>query len=172
MEAKKVKLPVIAGKQAVENRVMKNRWMAEAALAGVTWTIEQRPESGGKAPRLVPSRPVLIPTKEGGFTQVRSVALFTRTSKMACASFSLPASTLATHGTCPASNQRPLGDKDYVCYGCYATKGNYILYPALAVYQLARRAWVEQQVAAGTFAVNMAEEIGRASCRERVCTTV
>jgi len=106
--------------------------------------------------------------------------LFTRTAKMTCYSFSLPAGPIPSGGTCPlsrAQNTAPLarrddavaeqfdsmppggGDPVYICDGCYAGKGNYVKYPLTAIRQSIRLAWTQAALRAGTFASEMIRAI-------------
>lgn len=74
-----------------------------------------------------------------------SISLFTRTSKMGCFSFNLPAGPPELHGTCPSStlafatytprkmlsrydrrtDRQLLDPAAFICNGCYALKGQY-----------------------------------------------
>lgn len=94
-------------------------------------------------------------------TPIRSVIVFTATSKMSCPSFSLPAGPIREGGTCmasgfeastmvrPSRGDRPGGSRQdprgnhFVCDLCYATAGNYF-YPNVAIAQAARMAWCQR----------------------------
>lgn len=81
-------------------------------------------------------------TKKPKIGKIEHIPIFTATSKMACPSFSLPAGTKG--GSCPAS---ALGEKepDFICYGCYATSGNYHYFNVKAP-QMIRLEWVRRMI--------------------------
>jgi len=71
-----------------------------------------------------------------------SVSLFTLTSKVRCASISLPAGPPGLDGTCAAS---ALGEElGFLCWGCYALRNNYT-YGSTQLGQLTRLAWLSRQ---------------------------
>jgi hypothetical protein len=100
-----------------------------------------------------------------------SFPLFTYTSKMNAASFSLPAGLGDYHGTCPAANQRlieqhhlatPLVDPStvtrkrptglphrFVCSVCYGGAGRYSWARYVHISQHARKIWVMKLIADG-----------------------
>ena len=120
----------------------------------------------------------------------RFARLFTFTSKMSCASFSIPAGP-QNHGTCPASRPQaveregsytefhpPLADMakykgsetgnpaTYVCDVCYAGKGNYALRANVSLTQMARLRWMTKTMRSESFARRMSEGIGSLFDRE------
>jgi hypothetical protein len=106
-----------------------------------------------------------------GAKTLDSFPLFTYTSKMNAASFSLPAGLGDYHGTCPASNQRmieesnlamPLVDPGtlnrrrreglpyaFTCSVCYAAGGRYSWAKYIHISQMARKFWVQKLLAEG-----------------------
>jgi hypothetical protein len=106
-----------------------------------------------------------------GAKDLDSFPLFTYTSKMNAASFSLPAGLGDNHGTCPASNQRlieqhhlamPLIDPatisrkrphglpySFTCSICYAAGGRYGWAKYIHISQHARKIWVMKLIAEG-----------------------
>jgi hypothetical protein len=109
----------------------------------------------------------------------RFARLFTFTSKMSCASFSIPAGPAGPtkHGTCPAATPEavegegsyeefhpPLsempGGAKYVCTLCYAGKAQYALRANVSLTQMARLEWLKKTLANGTFVRKMSEAIG------------
>jgi hypothetical protein len=113
-------------------------------------TLELRPMRGGRvsAPVLVLDPPLVVSGKEIG-----KIKLFTATTKMRCPSFSLPAGPPREGGTCPAASTAPGAGlaSSFVCYGCYATTGNYVL-PSVQAIQRVRAAWVVSMLRARTLA--------------------
>jgi hypothetical protein len=95
-----------------------------------------------------------------GAKPLPSFALFTFTTKMSCASFSLPAGLHEYGGTCPASDPRfaqrygispgvdPETEKpyDHICSICYAGKGRYKIGMYIHIGQEAHRIWVRRLV--------------------------
>ncbi len=74
---------------------------------------------------------------------IQTCGTLSQTSKMACASFGLPTSTCKVGGklrNIPGS----------ACYGCYADRGFYALYPTVAQSQQTRLALLEQALADDT----------------------
>lgn len=69
----------------------------------------------------------IAPTIQYAGVTITKFSLFTKTSKMRCASFSLPAGPPKLGGTCVHSNVKKLvADPDmFICYSCYASSGNY-----------------------------------------------
>jgi len=104
------------------------------------------------------------------------LSILTWTSKMSCASFSLPAGVPGlAHGTCAAAS-KPAVMKDgsyldyhasvadlkplkYVCEICYAAKGNYQMWPSVSVGQLGRMYWLQYALFDGSFVRDMTESI-------------
>lgn len=117
-------------------------------------TLELRPMRAGRvaAPVLVLNPPLVVSGKEIG-----RIKLFTATTKMRCPSFSLPAGPPRAGGTCPAAATAPgVGlASSFVCYGCYATTGNYVL-PSVQAIQRVRAGWVVQMLRSGTLAEALA----------------
>lgn len=115
-------------------------------------------------------------TTEGVMKPFRKASLFTFTSKMSCASFSLPAGP-TKHGTCPASkpasieaegsytdfspplSETPSGEK-FICDLCYAGKNNYLRHTTVSIGQMAKLQWVKNAIRNRTFARQMIEAIG------------
>ena len=87
--------------------------------------------------------------------------IFAKPSKMACLSFSLPAGPIDGFGTCPASGYSLQGP-EFICNGCYALSGLYMVFPNVALKQQILRAWAEKSVARGTFADEMSACIDHA----------
>ncbi len=129
------------------------------------------------------------PIEIGGYSPRAGVPLLTYTSKMSCASFSMPAGHPDQYlGTCPAQGERevqrvgfykqfvapehhlenrpidPVLKKprplDYVCDYCYAAKGNYWR-PNVSVCQAIKRIWVEKTLKSKTFALRMYDAINK-----------
>ena len=110
----------------------------------------------------------------------KRTSLFTQTSKMAAASFSLPAGAPGeVLGTCPAAAEgvpRESG-ATYICDGCYAKSNNYTRYSSTQISQLVRLDWVRKQLADETmeslakkpskFATHMADAITRYHAKPR-----
>lgn len=98
---------------------------------------------------------VLPPLQLAGTTSdIGRARLFTSTTKMRCASFSLPAGPPKIGGTCPAAAKGKPGDAGFVCFGCYATAGNYLL-PSVQASQRVRLAWVRRALDEGAFVDEM-----------------
>ena len=131
-------------------------WMSRAAIDLVFEQTTALDESINKTykvvvtegPRLVLSPTLLSATGKGTPIKIRSVCLFTQTSKMAALSFSLPAGPISVGGSCPSS-KAPIGQEhDWICNGCYAAGGSYgNLQPQAA--QQARYEWVKRSLAVG-----------------------
>jgi len=84
----------------------------------------------------------------------RRASVFTVTSKMRCASYSLAVGPRELGGTCIHSSGGgglvKVPDL-FICYGCYASDGNYN-YPAMHLTQMVRAEWTRRTVKDGTFA--------------------
>lgn len=120
----------------------------------LTAVVGERGRVGGalqiKEPTIVVEPAVRISVSAGKFS-LGAAKMFTRTTKMRCASFSLPAGTPQIGGSCSAAAAAKKHDgKRWVCDGCYATGNNYY-YPAVQMSQRVRLEWVRASVAAGTF---------------------
>jgi len=116
-------------------------------------------------------------TATGKQRPYRNSTLFTWTSKMSCASFSLPAGPVKQGGTCPAStvaaiekegtytehhppiSTQPAGQV-FICDVCYAGKGRYLMYKSMSIGQVVKLAWVNETLRDGTFVRKMSEAIG------------
>lgn len=96
---------------------------------------------------------VIEPAVAFGRQLLTMVGVFSRTTKMRCASFSLPAGPPRLGGTCPQSDNRKLMEpgRQFICAGCYAVGGNF-LYRSSQFRQLVRKRWGEESLAEGTFA--------------------
>jgi len=120
-------------------------------------------------------KPFNYRTGQGVSKPFSKVSLFTFTSKMSCASFSIPAGP-TRNGTCPASKpdsikaegsyvdhhpaleRMPEGEV-FICDVCYAGKNNYLMYKCVSLGQMAKRQWVMKTLRSGSFAKAMAEAI-------------
>lgn len=120
-------------------------------------------------------RPFTYKTSGGQSKPFGKVSLFTFTSKMSCASFSIPAGP-TRNGTCPASKpdsikaegsythhhpaleDMPEGEV-FICDVCYAGKNNYLMYKCVSLGQMAKRQWVMKTLRSGSFARRMADAI-------------
>lgn len=118
---------------------------------------------GAAAPYVEVSPPLDL---QGVSVDIGRVQLFTNTTKMRCASFSLPAGPPKIGGTCPAAAKGARGDAHFVCFGCYATAGNYLL-PSVQASQRVRLAWVRRALDEGIFAEEMAAALGVFLARPR-----
>lgn len=114
-------------------------------------------------------------TAEGQRKPFGNVSLFTFTSKMSCASFSIPAGP-TKNGTCPASrpenierdgsyqqyhpamSEMPHG-QIFICDVCYAGKNRYLQYASMSLGQMAKRQWVLDTMEDGSFADRMTEAL-------------
>jgi hypothetical protein len=90
------------------------------------------------------------------------ISLFSRPSKMAAYSFSLPAGTPAIGGTCPLSGQAGDPARRPICAGCYATGGTYTN-PIRQLDQMIRKLWVQRGLAAGTLARDLTSALTHAT---------
>jgi len=113
------------------------------------------------APGNVPPRVEIIPSlpthsKKRGPGHVGSFCLFGAVKKMPCLTFSLPAGPLRMHGTCPSSNY-PAASAAYICNGCYALSGNYLVYPDITRKHMVVAEWTRRAVKAGDFAYWMTQ---------------
>lgn len=100
----------------------------------------------------------------GAVKHIANVTVWTKTSKMAAPSFSLPAGQpklrgVDVGGTCPAAALRPRAGADdlWICFGCYATGGRYRWTTNYAT-RATRRAWC-QRILAGEEPVVMGREV-------------
>jgi hypothetical protein len=126
--------------------------------------------SGGIRVEYAP--PALVP----GAEPLDSFALFTFTTKMSCASFSMPAGLGKYFGTCPASDPElarkykldaPAIDPDtgkpyeFICSVCYAAKGRYGWAKYIHMGQEAHRIWTMKLLRKGPqeFAAAMSSAI-------------
>jgi hypothetical protein len=108
--------------------------------------VDFQPKPGGKMkgePRIVFETPPFLspknPTKSNYPRYIESVNMFTLTSKMGCASFSLPAGVPSVGGTCSMAGA---GKTDnFICHGCYAIINNYD-YDNVFFAAAARLVWV------------------------------
>jgi len=138
-----------------------------------TLTVKKRVEKGvlktsvSGGPTLTFTGNFKYKTAEGNWQPQYGVSLFTFTSKMSCASFSLPAGANQALGSCAGSDRRavesegsyrrwhgPIGEK-YICSFCYAGKGSYAIYPSISINQQVHLNWVFKTVKAGTFVDQM-----------------
>lgn len=108
------------------------------------------PTARSQTPHLKLTPPVRPSDKSAPLVRV---SVFTSTTKMRAPSFSLPAGPPAQGGTCPASAARGHDTPEgrWICYGCYATTGNYAL-PSVQAVQLVRKRWVQNALKDGTLA--------------------
>ena len=110
-------------------------------------------------------------TAEGETVVKKKASVFTFTSKMSCASFSLPAGHPNIEGTCESAARgrvekegsyrrfhAPLSqipaDQKYICHLCYAGKGNYY-YVAPSAKQMIILNWTKRELRRGTFVDQM-----------------
>lgn len=134
---------------------------------------------GGPHFRLTPPHLYLsTPDKKTGkrkTLKMSKLSILTWTSKMSCASFSLPAGVPGMLGTCAAASKtavladgsyadyhasiRGLRPLQYVCEICYAGKGNYQTYPSVNVGQVGRMFWLQYGLLDGWFSTDMAAAI-------------
>jgi hypothetical protein len=114
-------------------------------------------------------------TENGKRVKFSKISLFTFTSKMSCPSFSIPAGP-TYGGTCPASKPQSIkaegsytqyspaletmrSGQKFICDLCYAGKSNYLLYPNVSAGQMAKKQWVMNTMADGTFVDKMSQAI-------------
>jgi len=92
----------------------------------------------------------------GSYSPIGFVSVFSKTSKMRCPSFSLPAGPVEIGGTCLAAGRRDLVEDDalFICHGCYATDGNY-RQPSTQLTAGVRRVAVVRGLRHGTFVTAM-----------------
>ena len=114
---------------------------------------QPKSKRGVREPTLRVTPAIKLP---GMVKPIGEVSVFTATTKMRCASWSLPAGPPKFGGTCPASGLKPAErlDDEWICSGCYATTGNY-RYATVQTIQGLRRLWTERTLADGTFADQM-----------------
>lgn len=120
----------------------------------ITLTPVRAPRGGRvAAPKLVVEPPVeLVSPGTNRVAKIHKISLFTATTKMRCGSFSLPAGPPKMGGTCPAAGLKPEAThaSDWICYGCYATTGNYV-FTSVQTVQALRKEWVRRTMAEGSF---------------------
>lgn len=142
----------------------------------LTWTpvtISEDDKGGwrmGGGPRVTLDPILAWRTKGGKEMPLGGVSIFTFTSKMSCASFSLPAGPPEFNGTCPAAKRNvveradyeafhepmpPASTSKYICDVCYAGKGGYAIYPSIILKQMAIRAWARRALQSGKFVDQM-----------------
>jgi len=110
-------------------------------------------------PQVMLTKTIRYKTDAGETREISQTSLFTWTSKMTCASFSLPAGPPRYGGTCPASAEKFDCDyKDVICYDCYATRNRY-LFASNAIRQAVKWQWVQTAMRRGTFVDEMVEAI-------------
>jgi protein gp88 len=113
-------------------------------------------------PRLSIEPALTLALPSGKTETLRNAKLFTYTTKMLCASWSLPAGTPKNGGTCLAASadRGGGGDGRWICDGCYATEGNY-MYPIVLLTQRVRLEWTKRAVAGDRFAREMIAALGQ-----------
>jgi hypothetical protein len=110
-------------------------------------------------PQVMLTDVVRYKTDDGQKKEISQTSLFTWTSKMTCASFSLPAGPPKYGGTCMASAEKFGCDyKEVVCYDCYATRNRY-LFSSNAIRQAVKLQWVKTAMRRGSFVDEMVEAI-------------
>lgn len=140
-------------KEAFSHRLERSREPVEGVLAGHAVELVL-PKPLGTVPHLRVTPPIVPGARA---RKILHVAVFTATTKMRAPSFSLPAGPPSAGGACPAAALKhpDVPDRDWICYGCYATTGNYLL-PSVQAVQTIRAAWVRAALKDGTFADQLA----------------
>jgi hypothetical protein len=155
------------------NRVRK-QWTNDARVqVPLTWTpvtVSEDDKGGwrmGGGPRITLDPILTWRTKGGKEMPLGGVSIFTFTSKMSCASFSLPAGPPGFNGSCPAAQRSvvehtdyeafhetmpPASSSKYICDVCYAGKGGYAIYPSIILKQMATHVWTRSAIQSGAFA--------------------
>jgi hypothetical protein len=115
-------------------------------------------------PSLVFSSIVALPGQE-----LPQVSVFAKTTKMRCASFSLPVGPPKSGGTCVQADRQKLmrSGEQYICHACYAASGNY-LYSSQQFRQAVRRRWVEDSLEDRTFVEQMSAALEAFVARPRL----
>ena len=77
-------------------------------------------------PHIYLRTPLYLKLPTGNYLYLYRTSVFTKTSKMAAPSFSLPAGPPSLGGACIAAAGLPgIDTETYICVGCYAADGNY-----------------------------------------------
>lgn len=103
--------------------------------------VEAGPGERHDVPRLFSPEPLVLRVRGDDYTfKIKSIPLFSETSKMNAPSFSMPAGWPSSGGTCPASKLILDPKKVAICWTCYALKGRFLCGVVLSV-QIGRREW-------------------------------